>query len=243
MSTPILKVISEYCNIYVDDINLQQLAEEDTPLYARRMWGYFKPAISLFTLPAQMPIYLIGTSENPKLIEPIYGSFQYIIENEMTSDFSIELNESGIGYELFSCRVREVDDFGNIIMLPTSNVNYDSETGRVTFYASPENPILKGTTYDMDFYTDGYFIETLSVEIMNILGLCFQLVWQTRFMNDWLSNVSKVEDKSFYEQNRANKIKADTDRYKELKITLAEAMRRYEQNIVQRKTLPFGSFI
>ncbi len=243
MSTPILKVISEYCNIYVDDINLQRLAEEDTPLYARRMWGYFKPAISLFTLPAQMPIYLMGTPENPKLIEPIYGSFQYVVENEMTSDFSIELNESGIGYELFSCRVRELDDFGNVIMLPTSNVKYDSETGRVTFYASPENPILKGTTYDMDFYTDGAFTENLSHEIMNILGLCFQVVWQTRFMNDWLSNVNKVEDKSFYEQNRANKIKADTDRYKELKTTLAEAMRRLEQNLVQRKTLPFGSFI
>ena len=42
MSTPILKVISEYCNIYVDDINLEKLAVEDMPLYARRIWGYFK---------------------------------------------------------------------------------------------------------------------------------------------------------------------------------------------------------
>lgn len=243
MSTPILRVISEYCNIYVDDINLQQLAEEDKPLYARRMWGYFKPAISLFTLPAQMPIYLMGTPENPKLIEPIYGSFQYVVENEMTSDFSIELNESGIGYELFSCRVREVDDFGNVIMLPTSNVKYDSETGIVTFYASPENPILKGTTYDMDFYTDGYFIENLTSEIMNILGLCFQVVWLTRFMNDWLSMVSKVEDKSFFEQNRANKMKANIEQVQYAETTKNQAMRRLEQNLVQRKTLPFGSFI
>lgn len=243
MSTPILRVISEYCNIYVDDINLQQLAEEDKPLYARRMWGYFKPAISLFTLPAQMPIYLMGTPENPKLIEPIYGSFQYVVENEKTSDFSIELNESGIGYELFSCRVREVDDFGNVIMLPTSNVKYDSETGIVTFYASPENPILKGTTYDMDFYTDGYFIENLTSEIMNILGLCFQVVWLTRFMNDWLSMVSKVEDKSFFEQNRANKMKANIEQVQYAETTKNQAMRRLEQNLVQRKTLPFGSFI
>lgn len=243
MSTPILKVISEYCNIYVDDINLQQLAEEDKPLYARRMWGYFKPAISLFTLPAQMPIYLMGTPENPKLIEPIYGSFQYVVENEMTSDFSIELNESGIGYELFSCRVREVDDFGNVIMLPTSNVKYDSETGIVTFYASPEDPILKGTTYDMDFYTDGYFIENLTSEIMNILGLCFQVVWLTRFMNDWISMVSKVEDKSFFEQNRANKMKANIEQVQHAETTKNQAMRRLEQNLVQRKTLPFGSFI
>lgn len=243
MSTPILKVISEYCSIYVDDINLQQLAVEDMPLFARRMWGYFKPAIMQFTLPAKMPIYLMGTPENPKIVEPIYGSTPYVVQEKMTNNFSIELGESGKGYELFCCRIREIDDFGNVVMLPTTNVKYDNETGIVTFYASEENPILKGTTYDMDFYTDGAFVENLSNEIMNILGLCFQLVWQTRFMNDWLSNVSKIEDKSFYEQNRANKIKADTERYKELKTTLAEAMRRYEQNLVQRTTLPFGMFI
>lgn len=238
--TPILKVITEYCAVYVDDINLQALAEEDMPLYARRMWGYFRPSIPLFNLPAEMPIYLMGTPENPKLTEPIYGSFQYITETDLTSDFVLPLDDSGKGYELFCCRIRAYDDFENVVMLPTSVATYDSENGTVTFKATPDNPIPKGTIFDMDFYKDGYFTETLSPEIMNILGMCFQIVWQTRFMNDWLSNVSKVEDKSFYEQNRANKIKADNERLNVLKVNLAEAMRRLEQNLAHRKMFPIG---
>ncbi len=241
--TPILKVITEYCAVYVDDINLQTLAEEDTPLYARRIWGYFRPAINLFNLPAKMPLYLLGTPENPKLTEPIYGSTQYTVEEDKTADFTLKLGDSGKGYELFCCRIRTFDDFGNVIMLPTSVASYDSETGIVTFTASAENPIPKGTIFDIDFYTDGYFAETLSPEIMNILGMCFQVVWQTRFMNDWLSNVSKVEDKSFYEQNRANKIKADNERFQLLQTNLAQAMRRFEQNLAQRKMFPFGGLI
>lgn len=241
--TPILKVITEYCAVYVDDINLQALAEEDTPLYARRIWGYFRPAINLFNLPAKMPLYLSGTPENPKLTEPIYGSTQYTITEDKTADFTLELGDSGKGYELFCCRIRTFDDFGNVIMLPTSVASYDSETGIVTFTANAENPILKGTIFDMDFYTDGCFAETLSPEIMNILGMCFQVVWQTRFMNDWLSNVSKVEDKSFFEQNRANKIKADNERFQLLQTNLAQAMRRFEQNLAQRKMFPFGGLI
>lgn len=241
--TPILKVITEYCSIYVDDINLQMLAEEDTPLYARRIWGYFRPAISLFNLPAQMPLYLMGTPENPKLTEPIYGNMQYQVTEDKTADFTLELDENGKGYELFCCRIQTFDDFGNVIMLPTNVANYDSETGVITFKATPENPIPKGTIFDMDFYTDGSFAETLSPEIMNILGMCFQVVWQTRFINDWLSNVSKVEDKSFFEQNRANKIRADSERFNLLQKNLAQAMRRFEQNLAQRKMFPYGGLI
>lgn len=254
--TPILKVITEYCSVYIDDINLQMLAEEDTPLYARRIWGYFRPAINLFNLPAKMPLYLLGTPENPKLTEPIYGSTQYTVTEDKTEPFTLELGDSGKGYELFCCRIRTFDDFENVEMQSMGNAVYNQDgtitvgiatynptTGVVTFTASTENPVLKGTVFDMDFYTDGYFAENLSPEIMNILGMCFQVVWQTRFMNDWLSNVSKVEDKSFFEQNRANKIKSDNERFQLLQTNLAQAMRRFEQNLAQRKMFPFGGLI
>ena len=49
--TQILKVITEYCSLYVDDVRLSDLAATNMPLYARRMYQYFKPAISLFTIP------------------------------------------------------------------------------------------------------------------------------------------------------------------------------------------------
>lgn len=243
MATPILKVISEYCDIYVNDENLQELALENKPLYARRMWGYLRVAIPHFTIPSKMPLYLMGTPENPKLIEPIYGSFQYTITEDLTSDFVLQLDDNGKGYELFSCKKVTFNDFDDVVLLPTNVATYDSVNGTVTFHATSDNPIQKGTIFDMDFYTDGYFVENLASEIMNILGLCFQVVWETRFINDWLSNVSKVEDKSFYEQNRANKIRADNERLALLDTKLAEAMRRYEQNLMQRKMFPYGGLI
>ena len=139
---------------------------------------------------------------------------------------------------MFTCQIQEYDDFSNAILYPTDLVTYDRKNGIATFHATPEEPIQKGTVFNMDFYTDGYFEENLSGDIMRILGLCFQVVWQMRFNNDWLSIVPKVEDKSFYEQNRANKIKADNERLNQYESSLAGAMRRFEQKLVAKKVIP-----
>ena len=126
-------------------------------------------------------------------------------------------------------------------MVPTNIAKYDSENGTVTLSASIDNPVPKGTIFNMDFYTDGYFKEDLSVDIMRILGLCFQVIWQTRFNNDWLSNVSKVEDRSFSEQNRANKERSDDERLDRYKNALNTAMRTFERNLAIKKTHPSGT--
>lgn len=240
--TPILKVITEYCSIYVDDIRLQELAVTDSPLFCRRMWGYFQPAISLFTLPAEMQTYLVGTTDQPKLTVPTYGNTLYTTTEEYTESFSIPLGADYAGYELFCCRQRITDLLGNVTYAPVNAV-YNSETGEVTILVSEGGSVEAGTVYDFDFYTDGYFAEDLSLEVMDILGTCFALVWQERFSNDWLSNVSKVEDKSFYEQNRANKIRADGERTSQIRATLAGKMRRFEQNHYYLQTVPAGQRI
>jgi hypothetical protein len=237
MATPILKVISQYCSVYVDDIREQQLAETNKPLYARKMWGYLQAAIPFFTIPSTMLEYLVGTYENPKLTAPIYGSLIYTIEEDLTEDFEYT-PENGKGYELFNCQIQEFDDFSNVILYPTNLATYDSENGVVTFHATPEQPIAEGTVFNMDFYTDGYFEENLSGDIMRILGMCFGVVWQMRFNNDWLSIVPKVEDKSFYEQNRANKIKADNERLNQYESSLASAMRNFEHKLIAKKVIP-----
>lgn len=241
MPTPILKVITEYCDVYVDDINLQSLKTEDMPLYARKMWGYLRPSIPLFNHPSDMPIYLLGTVENPTLIEPKIDSYQYTVQIELTENTTVDLGEDFQGYELFCCRIQQTDDFGNIIMLPTNAVTYNAETGQITISASADAPIPAGTVFDMDFYTDGEFAHTLSPEIMQILGICFQETWQDRFNTDWLSMVSKIDDRSFTEQNRANKVRADTERLIAIRTKRAEAMRRYENNLAFRKAFPEGS--
>lgn len=236
--TPILKVITQYCSVLIDDINLETLANENMPVYAWRMWAYFQAAIPLFTTPSTVVPYLVGTGDNPKLIEPKYSNYKYTAADDITSDEIINLDDNGIGHELFCCHIQTYDKIKDeIIMLPTSVAKYDNETGTITLTASEENPIPKGTIFDMDFYTDGYFKEDLSVEIMRILGMCFQIIWQTRFNNNWLSNIPKIEDRSFSEQNRANKMKADTERLKGMKNDLHQAMNKLEQNLAFRKTV------
>lgn len=232
MATPILKLITEYCAVYVDDVRLNELLDSDQPLYARRMWGYLLPAIPLFNLPAEMPMYLVGDTATPKLIPPQYADTTYTVTEDIESKTVLSLGAEYAGYELCGCRLRQENAVTGTVALTPLAVDYDGESGDVTVAAT--EPIPSGSKLEFDFYTDGYFVEDLSRDVLNILGLCFAVVWQTRFNNDWLSNVSKVEDKSFSEQNRANKMNADTARLKELRADLAAEMRRYEQNIYYR---------
>ena len=144
MATPILKVITQYCSILIDDINLDALARENMPLYARRMWSYLQAAIPNFTTPSGMIPYLMGTPDSPKLIEPIYGSTKYILEEDITEETNVAL-ENGAGYELFSCKIETIDKRERVILTPMDLVKYDSENGIITFTASAENPDRKST--------------------------------------------------------------------------------------------------
>lgn len=238
--TALLKVITEYCEMYVDDIRMQELARENAPLYARKMSQYLIPAISLFTLPTEMQDYLVGTVNNPKLFEPMYENKRYTVEGEITEPFEVELGDECTNFELFSAHILAFSNNGAVVSYPTNICDYDESRGVVTINASPENPVKDNTTFDFDFYTDGAFEEDLSPQIMNILGMCFQVVWQDRFNADWLSNVSKIEDKSFTEQNRANKMNADTARLNQLRSKLAGEMRKFEQDLYYKKIVPFN---
>lgn len=228
--TPLLKVLTEYCETYVDDIRLQELARINPALYARKMSQYFIPSIALFNLPSEMPEYLLGTRINPKLFEPVYDNKRFTISGDKTTPFNVDIGEEYVGYELFSAQILSLNGNNVVISTPTNICSYDSVTGIITINASAENPVKDNTTFDFDFYTDGWFEEDLSPQIMSILGMCFQVVWQDRFNTDWLSNVAKIEDKSFTEQNRANKMNADTARLNQLRQKLAGEMRRFEQN-------------
>lgn len=227
--TPLLKVLTQYCDTYVDDIRMKEKATLNPPLYAREMSQYFIPAISLFNLPAEMPEYLLGNKTSKKFVEPIYDNKRYTVAGDKTEPFIIDLGYDYSRHELFSAHILSVKG-NSVFSIPTDICEYDDLEGKITVNASEENPVKDNTTFDFDFYTDGWFKEDLSPEIMNILGMCFQVVWQDRFNTDWLSNVSKVEDKSFYEQNRANKMNADGDRLHQLRLKLAEEMSSFERN-------------
>lgn len=237
MSTPILKVISQYCGVYVDDIRLQELAETNPPLYARRMYNYLLPAISLFNQPATMQEYFFGNAENPNFIDPVVDSASYYVDEAESFDFIAPIGSSYSGFDLCACQVRTSDALGNTVLTPIS-ISYDQSSGNVTVHATTENPVPKDSVLEFDFYTDGEFVKDLSPEIMNILGMCFKVVWQNRFNTNWLSMVPKIEDRSFFEQNRANKMNADSHKLQNDIRWLNEELQKFENNLYIRQIVP-----
>lgn len=230
--TPILKIIAEYCDMYVDDIRLRELSASNPPLYARQMYGYLKPALSNIDIPEDIPMYIFGVC-NEKVVEPIYDSTNYVFTETATEDVTIELGYQYIGYELYHCHIRK-DNNGCIEYIPIKTY-YDEYSGIVRVPATPEHPIIEGTELEFDFYSDGFFKENFSSELLSIIGTAFQLQWLERFTTDYLSLVPKVEDKSFYEQNRANKENADTTKIIEVRRVLSDKMRRYAENQAIRR--------
>ena len=237
--TPLLKVLTDYCAIYVDDINLSEKAATNPALFARKMWNYFQPAMALFTLPAEMPEYLYGTPQNPKFMPPEFNNYTYALTQAQSSNITVNLGNDYTYFDICSCSQKITDQFGNVSFIPVP-CEYNAQNGTAVIPVSEGQTYDAGTIFEFDLYADGYFVEMLSPQIMNILGLCFQVVWQERFNTDWLSMVSKVEDKSFFEQNRANKMRADTERLESLRRKLAEEMRRLEQNLYQRQVVVNG---
>lgn len=237
MSTPILKVISQYCAAYVDDIRLQELAQTNPPLYARRMYNYFLPAISLFNQPESMQIYFFGTAENPNFTYPVMDSTSYTMEDAEKNDFIVNLGSEYAGFELCACQVKTTDALNNTILTPIS-ISYDISTGNVTVHATSSNLVPANAVLEFDFYTDGAFSKNLTPEIMNLLGMCFKVVWQNRFNTNWLSMVPKIEDRSFFEQNRANKMNADSNKLQNDIRWLNEELQKFETNLCIRQIVP-----
>ncbi len=236
--TDILKVVIEYCDQYVDDLNLEELKVSDFPLYAYKMWGYLRAALPFFNNPENMQTYFFGTFTEPKLKNPAYTSEIYTATQDSATDVSVNFPQFQ-NYTYISCRRILTDEFGDVEYVPYP-ISFDSTDGTVTFKATEENPITAGARFDFDLYTDGWFENTLTPEMMGVLGLCFAYVWETRFINNWLSNTPKIEDSSFKEQNRANNKRADTERIKEIRAQRDSAIRRFSEN-AEIRTFVHGS--
>ena len=223
MPTQILKILTEHCDVLVDDDRMTELKQRDFPLWAFKMFQYLRAGLPLLTLPSELLFYLLGNDEE-KLTLPIFATTNYTVSGEQTS---VVVSTGLTGYEYAAANVLSVDRYGDFQYTPAS-IQYDAESGvcNITF---PE-AVADGTEVEIDLYKDGAFAETLSYEVIGVMAKAFQLVWETRFINNWLSNVPKIEDASCFEQNRANKENADTARYQELKSTLDHAMRRLDEN-------------
>lgn len=240
MPTPILKIITEYCEPLIDDIRLTEKKAADAPSYAWTMWGYLNSKIGLFSTPPEMPEYLFGTPEKPRFAEPAFTSYRYATEAELTEPLTISLPSGYTGYELFAAQTVRVNSLGDAWYEPSPICTYDAENGTVTINAGENRTVPQGTVFDFDFYTDGRFEANLNREVMSILGLCFEVAWLKREKNNWLSNVPKTEDKAFKQQNAANHMAESRRTYRDAENELYSKMRKLEQNDWYKQTFPRG---
>lgn len=235
MATPLLQVITEYCEAYVDDVRLAEVRESAPALYLRQTWFLLRVACSLFTHPAEMQTYLFGTPDDPKLKEPTFEDTTETLDTDEEGPFVISLGEKYKDFELVSCRLRETISDGTVVYYPV-DFAYDDQTGDITITGN----YPAGTVFDFDFANDGEFENTLTPEMMDILGTGFGLTWRERFNADWLSLVTKVEDKSFKEQTRSSDKRANTEQIEKMRISFAGKMRKFEQGLYYRKIVPQG---
>ena len=235
MATPILQVITQYCENYVDDIRLAELREADPALYLRQCWFFLRVAISTFVHPAEIQTYFWGTLDEPKLTEPFFAETTVTLDTDQTGPFEIALGDEYKGFELASCRMRETASDGYVSYY-AADFAYDAQTGNVTI----QGDYPEGTVFDFDFANDGEFLNTMTPEIMDILGTGFGLAWRERFNADWLSLVAKVEDKSFKEQTRSSDKRANTEQIEKMRISYAGKMRKFEQSLYYKKYVPDG---
>lgn len=238
MATPILKVITQYCEAYVDDIRLAEVRESAPALYLRQTWFFLRVAISLFVHPVEMQGYLLGTADEPKLVEPEFADTVLTLTTSSEGSFTANLGSEYAGYELASCRMRETAPDGYVTYYAV-DFAYDAQTGDLTVNGS----YPAGTVFDLDFANDGFFLNELTPEMMDILGTGFGLAWRERFNADWLSLVAKVEDKSFKEQTRSSDKRANTEQIEAMRVSFAGKMRKFEQSQYYKKFVPQGARI
>lgn len=222
MGTPWTEIICNYAMPVMDDVRLTDQMGENPALFFRRMALYMDLAIPMVSRPPELDSYL-----NYELVKPEYDDYLWTSDGEST----VETGKTG--YELFSCSIREVDDSGVVTSTPVSNVEYDVETGAVTF--------LEGTTagivYNIDFYTDGSFYYDLTEAQKRILGLAVGVVWDERFSRNWLNITMKVKDSSFDTVNESNYMREVQNRLFMNRHLLNDELRKYEQDVAYKNTV------
>lgn len=222
MGTPWTEIICNYAMPVMDDVRLTDQMGENPALFFRRMALYMDLAIPMVSRPPELDSYL-----NYELVKPEYDDYLWTSDGEST----VETGKTG--YELFSCSIREVDDSGVVTSTPVSNVEYDVETGTVTFL----DGTTEGTVYNIDFYTDGLFYYDLTEAQKRILGLAVGVVWDERFSRNWLNITQKIKDSSFDTVNESNYMREVQNRLFMNRHLLNDELRKYEQDVAYKNTV------
>ena len=218
------EIICDYFMVQQDDIRLRDEMEENPARFMRKMALYMKNGIPMFNRPPEAKVWL--QHEDPE-----WDDTEIVTAEALEPGGTIDTGVTG--FEMCSVGVLEEDDIGTPVYRSV-DAEYDAETGTVTV----NEALGAEATVQMDFYTDGQFVNDLTEEMKNILGLCVQYVWERRFNNDFLSRTPKVKDDSFEVGNESNWIAKGTERLKTIYGQLNSALVSFEQGLAAMETLP-----
>lgn len=213
-----MDIICDYAMVEIADVRLQKEMSINAARFFRKMSFYVINAIPRFNRP---PIVrrLLSTYN-----APTYADFDYVVPNDYTTG-ALEIATGETLYNMVNAVVISPDGYGSYEYKPLS-ISYEPDGGIVTVNGG----ITAGDAIAIDFYNDGYFFYDLSVEVKRILGLLVQVVWENRFINDFLLQQPKIKDKSFDVGNEANHMRAASERFRMLNEQVNQEMRQLENN-------------
>lgn len=219
--TTFIDIICNHAMVEIDDVRLQKKMAESPARFFRTMAMYMMNAIPRFHKPPEAREWL-------KFTAPQYEDYQYTISaNDISGETSTIAIPTGIkGYEICNAILMQPDGYGGTAIIPVET-EYDADTGIATIRGA----FTEGQMIDLDFYTDGVFDRTLGYDVMRILGLCVQLVWESRFVNAFLIQQPKIKDRSFDVGSEANHMRASTERLRELTARLNGELNAFEQDM------------
>lgn len=203
--------------VVIDDIRLNEQLEISPALYYRRMALYVSAAMPLLSRPPELLAYLTNG-----MTEPVYDDYEWVSTAASTLAETV-VSTGKTGYELCSCVMCEILDDGRVLQTPYA-VSYDAETGAVTFPVQNS----EGVSYQLDFYTDGTFND-LSAAQIRLFGQAIALIWDERFIGNWLDRTPKINDSSFTTVNEANWTEKTSQAHLRREQAFHEELKHYEQ--------------
>lgn len=217
------EIVTDHAMVFIDDIRLNEMAQDNPARFFRRMTLYMKNAIPLFSRPHQMIQYL-----KDGLVYPEFADAEWVSTAESVTDpEGFTLQTENIGFDVFSCAVMRQNEDGSTYEEPYTLAQYDPDTGAVKFPQQEE----EGLEYLLDWYKDGRFGEKeLTDTQKRILGLCVASVWDERFFREWLADAPKVHDRSFNPPNEAQYMEKGMKKKLENRGLLNDELRKYEQD-------------
>lgn len=224
--TAFSEIIVNYIMQNIDDLRWEEELTRNAALFMRSKSLLLMNAVPRFNKPPEMRQRLAFTP-------PTYADDAYTVQGGDEAPLTIQTGQ--VGFEICTAGVVALDQLGNPIYTPLTDISYDAETGEITINTGS---FAAGNTIDIDFYTDGGFETELNETEKRILGLCGAYAWYNRFGNTWLNAQPKIKDPNFKTEAESGWIRATSEKQRLLRVALDGEMRAYENALVYDKIVP-----